>query len=234
MFFTPWHFFLCPWHFSQKCPWHRKSARDNFGPKKVAVTFFWVPVTKIAKMCPWREILAVTNFDIKLKVPVTLKKVPVTFLLFFFSTNSYSLLIRYFSMYWLELYEGGVPYFWTAHIRLGFESMWDHFFTHFKSLLLLLRRHLHPRSLKCVGIFCIKWRQINRVLRIFRLQIRKSRPNLESESKYLHTLNPNLYVSWKTQISDLNPNICIHRIRIWKITRILPNPRGRGSTEEGI
>ena len=99
-------------------------------------------------------------------------------------------------------------------IRLGFESMWDHFFTHFKSLFLLLRRHLHPRSLKCVGIFCIKWRQINSVLRIFRLQIRKSRPNLESESKYLHTLNPNLYFSWKTQISDLNPNICIHRIRI--------------------
>ena len=114
-FFSPWHFFLCPWQFSQKCPWHRKNARDNFGPKKVAVTFFWVPVTKIAKMCPWREILAVTNFDIKLKVPVTLKKVPVTFFAVFFSTNSYSLLIRYFSTYWLELYEGGVPYFWTAH-----------------------------------------------------------------------------------------------------------------------
>ena len=87
-------------------------------------------------------------------------------------------------------------------------------FHQFKSLFLLLRRHLHPRSLKCVGIFCIKWRQINSVLRIFRLHIRKSRPNLESESKYMHTLNPNLYFSWKTQISDLNPNIYIHRIRI--------------------
>ena len=85
LFFSPWHFFWCPWHFSKKWPWHRKKARDNFGPKKVAVTLKWVPVTKIPKYARDTVFLAVTFLDISKKVPVTLKNVPVTFFAIFFS-----------------------------------------------------------------------------------------------------------------------------------------------------
>ena len=148
VFFSPWHFFGCPWQFSQKCPWHRKNARDNFGPKKVAVTFFWVAVTKIAKTCPWHEILAVTIFDIKIKVPVTLKNVPVTFFAIFFfslSTRNYSLLKD------ISLPSGICGMKAVEHEEITFFNVPGStpggrtFFINFKSLFLLIGSHLLPR-----------------------------------------------------------------------------------------
>ena len=146
MFFSPWHFFLCPWQFSQKCPWHRKNARDNFGPKKVAVTFFWVAVTKNAKSCPWHEILAVTIFDIKIKVPVTLKNVPVTFLPFFSFLYQLEIIPYYKRSHyqWTAWWQWCVSLllFSTFRVRLPVNAL---FFIHFKSLFLQIGSHLLHR-----------------------------------------------------------------------------------------
>ena len=69
MFFFPWHFLRKQWQLLEKCPWLRKSARDNYRGKKVSVTSSWhfwqsgtceiekVPMTLFGNVfkCPWHS-----------------------------------------------------------------------------------------------------------------------------------------------------------------------------------
>ena len=60
-FFSPWNFSVCPWHFSKKCPWIWKSARDK-KPRILPVKIDELPVTKLLKKCPWKMKSARDNF----------------------------------------------------------------------------------------------------------------------------------------------------------------------------
>ena len=60
-FFSPWNFSVCPWHFSKKCPWLWKSARDK-KPRILPVKNDELPVTKLLKKCPWQMKSARDNF----------------------------------------------------------------------------------------------------------------------------------------------------------------------------